>query len=893
MRWLVELSRRIWYLIRRERVAADLDEEMRLHIELREARLREQGQDPASARYAARRRFGNKSNLQDRSRDAWGLNWIDHAAADLRFAVRRLRNRPGFAMATIVVAALGIGATTAVFSAIDATMLRGLPFARSSELVTLTDVSIPFDPGAQQFPSGHHFTDFNDVAAMRDVFSSVAAFAAGGLNLTDPTRPRRVRVGVVTAGFFTTLGVRTQSGRVFNDAEAHPGGASSVILSDAVWRSTFGARDVTGTSIDLSGTRYTIVGVMEPGFDFPNESELWIPLTVPTTFATFAPFRGFLPSRVIARVAPGMSVAAANTRLLDTWRRLAGPPDHSARSNLESMIAEVRETGAAVPLQRSLVGQNERALIILMGATALLLLIACANVANLLLSDAASRRREVALREVLGATRGRIVRQLLAESVLLAIAGAALGVACAPAVLHVLRAMMPADLAGVAPAKLDLRVLIFATGLALVTGLTFGLWPALGTARADAGEIIKSGGSGGATASGLGMTRRTLITAELALTVMLLVASGLMLRSLDRVLSQPLGMDPEHVGTLEISFRPGSRRAEKIAKLHAILARLDADPSIGGAGVVNDIPLRGGGGISLSIEVAGAPKPKSIDEMVFARNLSTSAGYFNAMGIPLLRGRTFTPSDDSLAPEVAVINMAMAKRYWPGTDAIGRTFGFAGRPGSVTVVGIVADVRERNLERDVAPQMYFPIDRNAPDNVAIAARSSLPPGTLLARLTDAVHSVDRSQAVYNVRMMEDVISTSVAPRRTNTTLIAIFGALALLLSAFGVYAVVSFSVTRRTREFGIRAALGASGRNIAALVGGEMMWIVGLGLALGLAGAWILSRVMTSLLYGVDVHDTATFVAVPLALIVPAAIATLVPTWRAMRVDPTEVMRAE
>ena len=602
MDWLRELARRIAYLIRRDRYASDLDEEMRLHLELREERLREQGHAPDAARYAARRRFGNRAHLQQRSRDMWGLNWLDDAATDVRFALRRLRHRLGFALATIVVAALGIGATTAVFSAIDAALLRPLPFARPAELVTLTNVSIPFDPGGQRLPEGRHFANLNDAAAMRDVFSGVGGFAAGGLNLTDPARPRRVRVGVVTASFFSTLGVGPQIGRVFNDAEAHPGGANSVVLSDATWRGTFGGRDVVGTSIDLSGTRYTIVGVMEPGFNFPNESELWIPLTVPVTFATFAPFRGFLPSRTFARLAAGMTVAAAGARLLDTWRRLAGPPDHSGHSNLESMIDEVRTTGAVVPLQQNLVGKTERALVILMGATALLLLIACANVANLLLSDAASRRREVALREVLGASRGRIVRQLLAESVLLSFAGAALGVAFAPAVLHVLRSMMPADLAGVAPAELDLRVLGFATGLALATGLVFGLWPALGTARTNAAETIKSGASGGATAAGLGATRRALVTAELALTVMLLVGSGLMLRSLQRVLSQPLGMDPERVGTLEISFRPGASRADKLPKLHAILARLDAGPGIHGAAVVNDVPLRGGGGISLSIE---------------------------------------------------------------------------------------------------------------------------------------------------------------------------------------------------------------------------------------------------------------------------------------------------
>ena len=822
----------------------------------------------------------------------WGLSWFEHAAADVRFAVRRLRHRPGFSVATIAVAALGIGATTAVFSAVDAALLRPLPFARSSELVTLIDVNIPFDQ-SDHFPAGQHVLDINDAAAMHDVFASTAAFAAGGLNLSDATSPRRVRVGVVTAGFFSTLGVAPQIGRTFDTDEGRPKGAHAVILSDALWRTKFGGGEVVGRSIDLSGTRYAIVGVMAPGFNFPNESELWIPLTVPTTDETFAPFRGYLPSQVIARVVPGVSIDAASKQLMVRWRQLTGPSLKDELGGGYERFTELKTKGAAVPLQRELVGDRQHALVILMGATTLLLLIACANVANLLLSDATSRRREIALREVLGASRGRIVRQLLTESLLLAGVGAMIGVALSPAGLKILRAMMPADLAGVAPAELNVRVLAFATLLAVITGLAFGMWPALGSARSNAVETIKSGGGGGATAGGLGTARRALIIAELALTVMLLVGSGLMLRSLHLVMSQELGMSPGRVGTLEIAFAPGSSRASRLATLHGVVERLNADPTIHGAGVVNDIPMRDGGTLALRIQVAGAPEPRSANDPPVARYLMASGGYFQALGVPLLRGRTFTASDDSLGPRVAVINMAMVKRWWPNVDPLGRTFRFPGDTTAVMVVGVVGDVRERGLERTLFPQLYLPIDRNAPDNVAVVAQSSLPPSVLLSRLTGAVHAVAPAQAVFNVRMLDDIISRSVAPRRTNTTLIALFGGIALALSVFGVYAVVSYSVTRRAREFGIRAALGATGGNIASLVGREMAWIVAIGLVLGVAGAWGLSRVMASLLFGVDVHDFATFATVPMVLVLPAAIATIIPARRAMRVSPTEVMRAE
>ena len=889
---LTELARRIRYLIFRDRYMAELEEEIRLHIDLRAAKMRQHGMSAGEAHYAARRVFGHATTIQTRSREMWGLNLLDEVTADVRFALRRLRRRPGFSLATIAVAALGIGATTAVFSAIDAAMFRPLPFAEPSALVTLTNVNIPFDPGAgQRFPQSRHILDITDVAEMRDVFSSSGAFAAGGLNLIDPANPQRVRVGVVTPGFFPTLGARPQRGRTFDAAEGRPNGPHAVILSDALWRRRFGGADMVGKSIDLSGTRYTVAGIMEPGFSFPNESDLWIPMTVPTTFAVFAPFRGFLPSQVIARLAPGASVGTASARLLANWTRLMGPAERGKRSNLDDLVDEARVKGAAVPLQRDLLGDRQHGLVILLGATALLLLIACANVANLLLSDAAGRRREVALREVLGASRARITRQLLVESVLLAFIGAAVGVALAPTVLGVLRATMPTDLAGVAPAELDLRVLGFALLLAVATGLLFGIWPALFSTRTHASETLKSGGGLGATA-GLGRARRVLITTELALTVMLLIGSGLMLRSLECVLSQDMGMNPEHVGTLELSL-PRGKPPERRATMHAILDRLAGDPAIQSAAIVNDLPLRGGGGISLSIEIDGAPKPKSVNEMRFSRYLLASAGYFRALGIPLLRGRSFTVADDSSAPPVAVINATMAATWWPNTDALGKTFRFAGDSLPYTIVGIAADVRESTLEAAVRPQMYVSIDRQPPDNIALLARATLPPAVLLARMTDAVHAVDASQAVYNVRTMDAVVAKSIAPRRTNTTLIALFGALALALSAFGVYAVVSYSVTRRAREFGIRAALGATHADIAALVGKEMFGVVLLGVTLGLGGAWALAHVMAALLFQIDTHDGPSFIAVPLLLLAPSAIATLIPARRAMSVNPSEVMRAE
>jgi predicted permease len=894
---LGEVARRLLYFVRRDRYTAELEEEVRLHLELRAERLQDGGLTPDVARYAAKRKFGNSTHIQERSRDMWGFLSLEQLGADLKFAVRRLRNRPGFSAATIAVAALGIGATTAVFSAVDAAILRPLPFLRPAELVMLPRVNIPFDPGAAYpRPQGKHIIDINDVAGMHELFSAAAGFAAGGLNIDDPTHARRVHVGVVTASFFSTLGITPRAGRTFIADEGRPGGPKSVIISDALWRAQFGAADVLGKSLVLSGTSYTIVGIMPSRFSFPSESDLWIPMTVPATFDSFAAFRGFLQSTVIARLARGVSPDDASRQLFAKWEQAAGPRDPTAETPIGQIVDALRKEGrAVVPWQYSMIaGDRRTALLILLGATALLLLIACANVANLLLSDAATRTREVALREVLGATRARIVRQLLAESLLLAFSGAVVGVALAPATLGIMRALMPQTLAGTASVQVDLRVLAFATALALFTGVVFGLWPALGTSRVDPGEAMKSGGHG-ATSGRLGHTRRLLITAELALTVMLLIGSGLMLKSFYRLMAQDFGLNPDHATTLEISFASNVRAPDRSHVIHAVIDQIAGDPTIQatGVGVVNDLPLSGSGGISISLEIDGTPAAKTMDDMRFARYLMASGGYFAAMGIPIVRGRTFNRSDDTVGQRAAIISQAMARKYWPGVDALNRTFHLPGSANGYTVVGITADLLERRLDDEPTPQMYFSVDEQIPLNFALVVRSQVDPATLLGRITAAVHRVDPAQAVYNVRTMDAVISTSVAPRRTNTVLIAIFAGLALVLSAFGVYAVVSYSVTQRAREFGIRSALGANRRDILGLVSREMAVVVAIGLAAGLGGAWALVRVMSSMLFKVPTHDVSTFVAVPLVLLVPAAIATLIPSIRASRISPTEVMRAE
>lgn len=881
---------------RRARADRDFADEVQSHIELEMERLVAEGLTQEAARAAARRAFGNVGATQERFHESQRAPWLEQLAADIRYSAQRLRRRPGFSGVVIAVLALGIGATTAMFSAVDAAMLRPLPFADPAKLVKLTKVTIPFDPGAaQRTPRPPHSAlDIVDLGQLRQVFPHVAAYATGGLNLSDADRPVRVKVGVVTVEFFATLGVQPARGRVFAPAEGDPDGPKVAVLSHALWLRQFGGAASNGGvdgafgNVDLNGKRYQVVGVMPEGFRFPSDCDLWIPMSIPTTFATVEPFRGYLPSTIIARVAPSLTVAQASQQLLARWER-AIPSTPDVPEYARDVMVDVRTRGAALALQHELVGNKSTALLVLLGVTALLLLIACANVTNLLLADAAVRRREIAVREVLGATRGRIIRQLLTESVMLALTGALLGLLLAPLALKVIVVLLPSSLAGLQPASVDLRVLTFATLLALVTGIGFGLWPALRTAQVNLSETIKASSGHGATSASGRTTRRALLVAEIALSLVLLVGAGLMLRSFERLMSEDPGLQADQVATLEIAFPRGLERSVRLQRIEGILERLRGTPGISAAGAVNDLPLRGGGGISVMIRDPIPPKATDFDG---GRQLYATAGYFDAMKISLLRGRVFTAGDDSLAPEVAVISKAMAERFWPGQDPVGRTFRM-GPDGGVLVIGVVSDVRELNLETKPAAQFYYHVAASPPTAFAIVARSTMPRAALLARMASVVREVDPSQAIYNLRMMDEVVGASVAPRRTNTILMAAFGALALLLAALGVYAVVSYGVTQRTREFGIRSALGATGGDLVALAMREIGWITAAGVAIGLGGAWALSRVLSALLYQIETHDPLTFTVVPLVLVLPALAAAYVPARRALKVNAVEAIRAD
>jgi putative ABC transport system permease protein len=800
---------------------------------------------------------------------------------DVRYGIRRLARTPRFSIAVIVVLALGIGANTAIFSAVDAAMLRALPFPEAERLVAVHDIHIPNRyASGETFPKGG--PDYLDLAATENVFDRLAAYASGGLNLTGGHEPQRVNVGLVTPGLFDMLGAHPRIGRPFIADEGAWDAPDVVVLSEELWRTQFGGDpSIVGRYVELNGARHEVVGVMPASFVFPGKADLWIPLPVPFNPRRMEAFTSVRAEYVIGRLAPGVTVERADERirsLFEPYRR-AG----------EETVAEA----AVTPLQQRLIGRRGTALLVLLGATVLVLLTACANVANLLLTSAAHRQREIALRTMLGATRWRLVRQLLTESVLIALGGALAGLLLAWLSLGLLRTLTPPVLAALAPPQLDARVLGFSLLIAGGTALVFGLWPALSATQSEGTSAIRSSSASTTTGRRGARLRNVLVVSEIALAVVLVIGAGLMLRSFRALLGVDRGMRTDRTATAEVTL-PSARYPTTAAQsrfIASVLERLAATPGISAAGAVNNLPLSGGGSTAQRL----VPEATSAGEkrvFAFAEYLQVSPGYFAAMGIPVLRGRSLSAQDDSASP-VIVLSALAAARLWPDAEPIGQRVRLPGPGQPRTVVGIVADVRSYALDEDMEPQMYLPVSERSQDNVTFVARGESDPSSLLAGMRAAIRSVDPNQAVYNLRAMDDVVAASVAPRRMNTVLIAVFGALAMILAAVGVYGVMAYGVSQRQHEIGIRVALGARRRDVIGLVMRQGIMLCVAGIALGLFGAYWMTGLLKSLLYGVAATDVMTFAIAPMVLFVVAAVAVLLPAARASRVEPMEALRVE
>ena len=876
--------------------AREVDDELAFHLDMRAAELVAGGMAPDEARREARRQFGDleytrrycEAQGARRERATRRTEYVAELRQDARYALRQLGRARSFALGAIGTLALGIGATTAIFSVVNAVLLRPLPFAEPDRLVQafVSSPSLGLPPGGLSAP------EFLDIAASRRSLAAVGAFVETDLTVSGNGTPERVRAAAATASLFRVLGVGAAVGRVFAAEEDRPGAGPVVVLGDALWRRRFGADPaVVGRTVRFDGVPRVVVGVLPRGF-YVGDVVAFVPLALDP--ANPRP-RGAHYLSVVGRLAAGATLETARAELEAYAKR-------SVRDYREQ-YADLRMGMVVRPLRDAWVGDVRGTILVLFGAVALLLLLACANVANLLLVRAEGRQREMGVRVALGAGRGRLVRQLLTESLLLAVAGGVLGVALAVWGVRAVVALEPQSLPAGVAVSVDGTVLVVAATLTLLTGLLFGLAPALQASGAALHATIVAGSVGASRGGARGRLRSSLVAAEMALAAVVLVGAGLVGRSFWQLTRVDPGFAREKVLAVDVKL-PAARYPD-VARVPAtfgqILERVRTIPGVRSAAVTSDVPFSGRGG-DWVVEVEGrAPSPAG--PLASPTFLIVSADYFRTMGIPLEAGRAFT-TDDERTPPVVVVSRAMGRTFWPGRDPVGKRVRLGtGRAEFsfpwMEVIGVVGDVRSQELAAETRPTYYL-LDAQFPSMVGGAQRSMTllvrtagDPLQLVAPVRRAVWALDGELAASNVRTLGDVIAGSVARPRFAAAVLAVFGTAALALAVIGVYAVLSYAVTRRRREMGIRMALGAGAADLRRLVVGQGMRVAVAGLAVGLAAALAGSRVLSSLLFGVSATDPTTFAAAALVLGAAATVACWVPARRASRLNPAAVLRAE
>ena len=881
--------RKLSLLFARKRFRGELDEEMAFHREQAERELVASGMDAEAARYAAIRQFGNATRVKEKSHEEVGFSF-ESLMQDVRYALRQLAMSPGFTAVITLTLALSIGANSAIFSVIEGVLLKPLPYPKAEQLVRLFLTS----PEYPKFPLNPF--DFLDYRARNKSFESMAAFTRDDMQLSGAGEPVELPGLGVTSGYFRVLGLKPELGREFDWNAEIPGNGRQVILSDRIWRTRFDATpDIVGRKITLNMQPYTVIGVMPAGTEHPGNDyhalpygesvEVWWPFE----FAGNPDQRGSHYVEGIARLKPGVEPAQANAEMNAMMAQLAR--EHPADGGWQVLV---------VPLYREIVGANRSLLLMLLGAVGMVLLIACANAANLLLARAAARQREVAVRLALGAPRRRLIRQLLTESLLISLLGGGLGAALAEGGVKALVALLPAGFPRAQEIHVNALVFVFTLLVSICTGVLFGLAPALQASRMDPKRGLYEGGRGSTGSARQQRLRNALVISEVSLACVLLIGAGLMLRSFLNQLNLNPGFQKDNVLTATLTLPKSTYKTDAaIAHFYQrLMVEMRSMPGVESAGAGSDLPWTGYDENIGGFTIEGLKPPPH--EEFHARYHIATQDYFRTLGIPLVHGRFFALSDSPEAPSVLIVNRVMAERYWGTDNVVGRRITFSDTPKDkdwMTIVGVTGDVKDKPDSGSAEPAFWFSLDQNpngfGPGGMTIVLRAEGAPQVLVDELRNQVKQLDPTLALGNIRMMDQVTDESIATPRFSFLLVGLFAGLAIVLAAIGTYGVISYSVSQRIPEFGLRLALGSPTADVLRLVLAQAVRLAVTGAAIGVVIALALGRVLSNMIYGVSASDPLTFAAVGLGVVAIALLACYLPARRATKASPMIALRAE
>jgi len=871
-------------MFRRKRRGSDFRAEIEAHVQQESERLREQGLGEEEAQSAARRAFGNVMHAQERFCEGGRWRWWEHLKQDVRVGLRMLRKNPGFTAVAVLTLALGIGTNTAIFSVVNTVLLRPLPYKDPDRLMDVWR----YNPKENVTRDQMSYADFLDLRNQNDVFEGMAAYRElHEIMVSGRGEPERVHGTIASANLWEVLGVNPLLGRTFRAEEERPGKGNVVLLSYEFWQRHFHSDEsVLGQAITLDGASYVVVGVMPAGFSFPISAEpvgLWLTVAPDGEMANG---RGVAIYDVITRLRPGVSVAYATGEVRTIFARIAAqyPKNHTEGWDVRGILT-----------MADLVENSRDSLLILFGAVGMVLLIACANVANLILARGANRRREMALRTALGASRFRVVRQLLTESLILALLGGGLGLAAGYWAMESLVGIGPQDIPRLRNVRLDESVFSFALGISVLTSLLFGLVPALRSSKLELGDALKERAEG-ASARGQSRFRDALIVTEVALSLVTVLGAGLLVETLWHLERTHPGFDANHVVTFTVDLPDGFSDPQRVAFLKDLLPRLRSFPGVSAASAVFPLPFLSGEGVTTRFEMEGRTLEPS--QMPRADLAAVDNEYFRTMRIPVIKGQDLAEVKARPERAVTVISEAFAKQYYPSEDPIGKRL----KPDVETshtraqmaeIVGIVGDVKTSSLREAGGAIVYVPVAQFPIGATTIVIRAEGDPRPLAAAVRSEARAVDAGVMVFSGKTLEQQIGTTLGQPRFNALLLGVFAGLALMLAMVGLYGAISYAVSQRTHEIGIRMALGAAPRLVLKLILGRGLRLALAGTALGLAASAALARLLTSLLFGVSATDPATFAGVAIVLMAVAIGACYIPARRAMRVDPIVALRHE